>query len=164
MKKAVSFILAIILCLSLCACGSNNSNSNSASKYAGTYNHEGSYYDTIEGGKVYTNEELILNNDGTGTLVVKSLTDAPNFLYSKYVLKKGDVLLSYDLKWNESDGYLVITGTGKQYFEVQPYGVAKAIGALLTNGISVSISESYELKGNKLFEVGSNYAYYTKVS
>lgn len=53
MKKAVSLILAIVLCLGMCACGSNNSNSTTTGTTTGTNSNIDSHP-----------KATIINNDG----------------------------------------------------------------------------------------------------
>lgn len=152
MKKAVSLLLVFVLCLSLCACGGKGKKS----KYIGKYINN-SYLQTYDSQKIEVTEEMIINKDGTGTIVMKSLSEVYISL-GQTRIQNGDILLSYEIEWEESDGYLVVTGSGMQYYKLNHASVT----AYNPEGESVEISDSYELKGNKLFEVGMEFAAYTK--
>ena len=167
MRKVLCLLLALVMCLSLLACSGNSSNSNKEenqevnnSKYIGTYTTQKQFMD-LSGMKFQTSTEMVLSADGTGTYVMKATT-ANSLMYGKYNVAEGDVLLSYDLQWEESGDYLVINGSGKQYYELTNTNIS----AMISEGKAVTISESYELKGNKLINVNdtAGYAAYTKTN
>lgn len=163
MRKIVSLLLALVLCLGLCACNSSKEENHeeSNSKYIGTYTTQKQFMD-LSGMKFQTSTEMVLSADGTGTCVMKATTTNEHLMYNKYKVVEGDVLLFYDLQWEESGDYLVITGSGKQYYELSNWNIS----AMIPEGIAVTMSESYELKGNKLFNVNdtTGFADYTKTN
>ena len=161
MKRILSLLLALALSLSLCACGTNKEKS----KYVGTYTYNNSsYYRTVGDEKFTVTYSLVLDSDGTGHLALKSEEAAKcssNAIYY-YEIKKGDILLEYELKWKVVDGYLVIDGIGRKYFSTL-YPGSYHIGKFGGEGEQITISESYLLKGNQLVNVAGDYAEYTKV-
>ena len=154
MKKVISILLVLVMALSLCACGEN-------SKYVGTYDGGDGFYQVRDGFKIEFTRKIVLNSNGSGIYTGTSKSSIPSFLYGKASISEGDILFTYNLKWEISDGYLVINGTGKQYCKRDNM---ETIVEMIPGGIEATISQSYELKGNKLFLAGSNYASFTKVN
>ena len=161
MKKVLFLFFALLLCLSVCACESNKEES----KYVGAYTHNyTSYYRTIGDEKFTVAYSLVLNSGGTGNLTLKAQESAKcssNAIYY-YEINKGDILLEYELEWKVADGYLVIDGIGRKYFSTL-YPGSYHIGKFGGEGEQITISESYQLKGNQLVNVAGDYAEYTKV-
>ena len=153
MKKALSLILALVLCLSLCACSSKESE-----KYVGTYECSSRYSTGDFVDSVSYKEEMILNKDGTGLFKCVCTKD------SKYV-SSGAVLIEGNISWEESDGYIIIAKSGTKYLNMEPhYYVNNYYNFFHTNGNEpYNHTQTYELKGNKLFDVESNFADYDKV-
>ena len=152
MKKVISILLVLVIALSLCACGGKG-------KYVGTYTSEG-HFDVRDGSSYQVSTKLVINSDGTGSLVATSLDEDDSVLYGKYELNVGDVFYAYELTWEESDGYLIINGTGKRYYKMGEWSIED----MVPEGTPVTLSESYELKGNQLFQVGRDYVSYTKTN
>ena len=158
MKKTLSLILALILCLSLCACGVN--------KYVGTYTDETIGVYRVEDIHFKTTNIMTLNANGTGTLIMKA-TESVSPSYSaenNYEIKAGDILCQYTLNWEDVDGYLVVDGTGQRYYTPSAGYPGQIIDYSRDKiGAQITMSESYELKGNKLFIAGRDLASFTKV-
>ena len=109
---------------------------------------------------------MTLNADGTGTLIMKAAESVKPIgsAENDYEIKTGDILYQYTLNWEDVDGYLVVEGTGQRY-----YTPSAGYPGLIIDysrdkiGAQITMSESYELKGNKLFIVGQDLASFTKV-
>lgn len=157
MKKAVSLILVLMLCLSMCACGGNSS-----SKYVGTY--EGgaavlaSVYESYNGSTLYKSEfiqgkrTITLKADGTGSFSFKP-TKTANFT-NKAVF---DEMCNGTLVWQEDGDYLTITFHEVTYEDANHYGYMSDTRREITKTLT------FELKGAQLVSVTGSWTY-TKVN
>ena len=157
MKKTLSFILALVMCLSLCACATSiqdenssteNAHSNEENKvhsFVGLYkNKHGlpypdsaySFFTTGTGHFMGVYRYYKINADGSGEIYCEP-QETTSYLTSteKSMLEDGKDSFS----WEEADGYLVIT-----------YSDGK--------------SASYEKKGNIFINVLDSEDSFTKVS
>lgn len=83
MKKVISLLLALVLCLSLCACGGGNETPNTTEapteakkidlKIIGTWKTDPSYNDYV----------LVINDDNTGSLSVDGGTESLTWTYDE---------------------------------------------------------------------------------
>ena len=118
MQKALSLILALIMCLSLCACGLLNPEN----KYAGSYTSNYSRKFVIENGTEFgVKELLVINSDGTGTLsyISENTVSGTNNYVSPahhFTIEEGDVLAELELEWSIVNEKLMFNATGKRYY------------------------------------------------
>ena len=133
MKKAISLILVLALCMPLAACGSGGED---LSKYVGTYiGDSGQMHDDIKLPSGYSatssgTKTLVLNRGGTGTVSYVGQFD--------YSSEEPFTMYSYDIKWEVIDGYLYVTGTGNY---------------LIGSGVESKTNDQYELQGKTLVDV-----------
>lgn len=146
MKKVIALMLALIMCMCLFACGKEES------KYVGTYSNDGKMSTGFDGFSVV--KEMIISADGTGTATLTATDD-----YIDKNVKRGDVLWTIDFTWQEVEGFLATNGTKVMYY--RPDSITEE-WAWLSEPTSDAFVETYELKGNQLFEVGRDYASYNK--
>lgn len=156
MKKAISLIVVILLCLGLCACEDNSS-----SKYAGTYTANtfilAAVSEPYNGGTLHKTETvsgirtIILNADGTGSIQFTATQQATITNQSIY-----DEMSKGTLTWSEDDGYLTIT-----YHEVT-YEDPNQSFSLCSTRTDKNTTYTYELKGSQLICV-TNGLDYTRV-
>lgn len=133
MKRALSLILTLVLCLGLCACEDN-------SKYVGTYeftDHYSSWY--IE--QLYYKEILTLDADGTGTYKRTTTKDG------KYI-KEGKVVETGNIQWETSDEYIIVKYSGQRIIPERPYSFFE-----ITDPEDVERSRTFEFKGNLLIDI-----------
>ena len=149
MKKALSLILALVLCLGLCACGKTNSETH---KYVGTYTTESdSYYEMPYGPEaIWYYETLTLNDDGTGRYT-KTAANSGALIAKDAELESGDV------NWEVVDGYIVVKYSGKKYITN-----TETNHFCLGTAVTVSDSWTFELKANLLMDVATGKQEYTK--
>lgn len=153
MKKVISLIIALVLCLGLCACGASN-RTELGSQFIGTYEHK---YTLLESYSAYgynnlvnsisCKETLILNGGGTGTFKAVA-TDSGEYYQS------GDVVQEGTVQWTCDDDYITITFSGFSY--------KKDYGKNTTE--QIDYSTTYEKKAGTLHKASSGYLVYTKVS
>lgn len=146
MKKAISLILALVLCLSLCACGDNKE----LEKYYGTYEWEIAYMASVAD-YVSAKETITISKNGTGTFCVVCTKDS-QYITADTVLAEGTI------SWEEVDGYIVITSSGTTYLNEESHFAGNGhYNFYHANGNSpLNNTKTYELKGNKLFNVESS--------
>ena len=116
MKKTISIVFVLVMCLSLCACGGN-------SKYVGTYTNSNrtmrmNYPDQSNYWRIETFDgicTLTLNSDGTGSQVFVAHT-------VPYV---GSNVTVYDcpITWEVVDDYLYVTGSCTALLNSQTYSI-----------------------------------------
>ena len=134
MKKALSLLLALVLCLSLCACGNS-----AESKYIGTYSNSNYGVNQIvvdntgyAHGRhtLYGTRTLTLNSDGTGK----------DIFIADEVPHIGTNITVYDcsITWEVIDEYLYITGTTEHY--------------ATHSGSTISVDDRYILEGKTLVD------------
>ena len=151
MKKSISLILALVLCLGLLsACG----NSKEMEKYAGVYT--ASYYEFwVPQDNFYYKKEMVLNSDGTGTYTGTATSDG---LY----IPTGTPVGIGTITWEVSDGYIVVksvitsfvNNNDGKYFTLFPNEA----------GYETSTeTETYELKGNVLMPVAQSGGNWEKI-
>ena len=147
MKKAISLIMAFVLCLGLCACGNQSSN-NENSKFVGTYTSD----DTVtvnRGTVISTKKTMTLRSDGTGYIeeVSSESFDSDPI---------GTVIKKYNVTWQCDEIYITIetTLTYHKYSAIDYFNVA----------IGESDSVTYELKGTQLFRPNQSFAQWDKKS
>ena len=152
MKKAISLIMAFVLCLGLCACGNQSSNNESSnnenSKFVGTYTSD----DTVtvnRGTVISTKKTMTLRSDGTGYIeeVSSESFDSDPI---------GTVIKKYNVTWQCDETYITIetTLTYHKYSAIDYFNVA----------IGDSNSVTYELKGTQLFRPNQSFAQWDKKS
>lgn len=159
MKRAISIILVFAICLAMGACGSR-------SKYVGTYKKSCIVFETFHEGKfgeLRAEREMTLSHDGSGTLVVKSLDDNSGIrsaLVGDEGIKKGDILIEYTLTWEETENYITISGSGKNYIPL-------TYGYLISKhpvGEQQDLPETrYRLDGDLLVPIAGNGSEYQKI-
>lgn len=145
MKKVISLLLALVMCLSMCACGVNNtetSNNSQNQKYVGIYENE---YNAGSFAVFYT-VSLELLPDGTGTYTgIATEVDASQCTIG---LEEGDVVSEGTVAWEVSDDYIVI------HYSITLSLTNKLLGKWSTTTQEPkSWTETYELKGSKLINV-----------
>ena len=158
MKKALSLIMALVLCLGLCACADNRTEPGSqtelGSQFVGTYNkstrtlseyYSGWGYDNLVNYIDYTST-LTLNGGGTGTFKATTIEAG------KY-WQVGDVIEEGTVQWTCEDDYITITYSGFSY--------SKSYGKNTTTPIDYTVT--YEKKAGTLHDVSSGNLVYTKV-
>ncbi len=147
MKKALSLLLALVMCLSLCACGGNKE----MKKYAGIYSGNIHYYEAIYGPeKLYNMETLTLNADGTGHYEVTATSSG------KFILE-GTTLQSGDVTWEVSDNYIVVQYSGQDWLTTDENYYYH-----LGDPEAVSKSWTLEKKANLLMDVATGNQEFTK--
>lgn len=145
MKKVISLLLALVMCLSMCACGVNNtetSNNSQNKKYVGIYENEYS----VGSFAVFYTVSLELLPDGTGTYTgIATKVDASQCTIG---LEEGDVVRKGTVDWEVSDDYIVI------HYSITLNLTKKLLGKWSTTTQEPeSWTETYELKGSKLINV-----------
>ena len=152
MKKAISLIMALVLCLGLCACAGNSTEQ--GSQFVGTYNksarthseyYSGWGYDNLVNYIEYTTT-MTLNAGGTGTFKATTIEAG------KY-WKVGDVIEEGTVQWTCEGEYITITYSGFSY--------TKHHGNNKTTPINNTVT--YEKKAGTLHDVSSGNLVYTKV-
>ena len=76
MKKVISLLLALVMCLSLCACGGNETPTEAEKadlKIIGTWKTDPSYNDYV----------MVINDDNTGSLSVNGGTESLTWTYDE---------------------------------------------------------------------------------
>lgn len=155
MKKALSLILALVMCLSFCACSSSESDevkNDETGKYIGQYQtgdsqfQYGNYQDSF-----YFVKQLQLVTGGTGTYEWKASTNG-KYVTNGAIIEKGTV------SWYVSDGYLVVTYSGTNYVNSNDSSYYT-----LDGNNTVQVTETFELKGHLLIDVASNRQEYEKI-
>ena len=145
MKKALSLILALVLCLGLCACGNS-----SGKKFVGEYIEDRGY--GIERSGNHIQQTFVLKSGGTGTY--KETVDKGDA-----IVEAGRLIADGTITWKVEDEYVVIT-TNIDYY----YGWENSI-PYFSNEIcsSKTTTETYELKGNKLINITDENDIWSKV-
>ena len=139
MKKALSLILALVMCLSLCACGS--------SKYIGSYHKE---YNIAGNGYwgdwVRAEEVLELKANGKGTFQVILTHNSEN-------ISAGTVVREGTVTWKKSGEYVIITRSGTEYLRKEKHPQYDDYYYYADGNTPYEQAETYELKGNQLIDV-----------
>ena len=149
MKKTLSLILALILCLSLCACGTT-----STSQFVGTYEDKYSITEYYSGWgynnlthQISCTEVLTLNDGGTGTFETTATSSGEYY-------QVGDVIEKGTVKWTDEGDYITITFSGFRYNKDYGNNTTKPIDRTST----------YEKKAGTLHSASSGTLVYTKIS
>ena len=147
MKKVISLIMVLVLCLGLCACADQGS------QFTGTYEHKGELteYYSVYG---YNNcvhtikytETLILNGDGTGTFKAIATSSGEHY-------KVGDVVQEGTVTWTCEGEYITIKYNGSSYNKDYGKNTTKLI----------DYTSTYEKKAGTLHSASSGYLAYSKV-
>ena len=131
MKRIISLVLLVIICVSLCACGGKSKGNSKNDKYVGTYVGPWCYtFEHIPWGELgstyvdkynsYRNGEVTftLNSDGTGTLrfVSDDLALNDNEHYS-HVEKE---IFNCPITWEVVDEYLYLSGSCESKYDTEP--------------------------------------------
>ena len=148
MKKALSLILVLVLCLGICACTSKQE-----SKFIGTYEHKYTFSEHYSAygynNLVHTiscTEILTLEHDGVGTFKTKATTAGKYYAV-------GDVVTEGTVKWMVEDGYITIKFSGSRYNK--DYG---------NNKIEpINRTSAYERKAGTLHYASDGMIAYTKI-
>lgn len=147
MKKVVSLLLVLAVCLGLCACGGGKS-----SQFVGMYEDEGQYTEHYSGwgydnlvNDISCIYRLTLNDGGTGTFERKATSDGKFYKYGDYI-EKGTV------HWIAEDNYVSVTFKGTKY--TKDYGNDKEE--------VIDRTETYERKAGTLHYTTGGVAY-TKI-
>ena len=149
MKKAVSLLLALVLCLGLCAC----SNAESTSQFVGTYEDK---YEITEYYKLYIYDNLVhhisckkvltLNDGGTGTFKTTATSAGEHY-------QVGDIVEEGTVTWMAEGDYITITYKGFRY--------KKDYGNNTTE--LIDHTSTYEKKAGTLHTTASGILAYTKI-
>ena len=150
MKKIISIVLLLALCLSLCACGATSA---SGMKFVGTYEDKGQLSVGYSGWGMnnlvdyvsYT-ETLELDNGGTGTY--KSVATSQG----KYH-KVGDVIEKGTVTWKSDGEYVTISIRGIRYDKSYGNNTEEPFDRTST----------YEMKAGTLHDASSGSLAYTKI-
>ena len=155
MKKGLSLILVLVLCLGLCACGSKT-------KYVGTYESRASVLASVsesyKGSTLYKSElvygtrTITLNSDGTGTI---HFTTTENVNPTNKAVF--DETCNGTLTWNVDGDYLTITFNEITYEDINHPGF------MSDTRREVAKTITFELKGAQLVSVSGSWTY-TKVN
>lgn len=146
MKKIISILLVLVMCLGLCACGKDNNSTNS--KYTGVYECD---FTTGLLNLAFT-KRMELRPNGTGRYTEVTTNAAyPN-------IPVGTTIAEGTLSWKVLDGYVTITCEFNNYLYK---GDAPSEWLLIATDKKKTI-ETYELKGSKLFDVAHDYIVWDK--
>lgn len=150
MKKIISIVLLLALCLSLCACGAM---SDSGTKFVGTYEDKGQISVTYSGwgynnlvDTVSYKETLKLESDGGGSYEQVATTKG------KYH-EIGDVIAEGTVTWETDGEYVTVTIRGTSYKRDNGNNVEVPIDRTVT----------YEMKGSTLHSASNGSLAYTKI-
>ena len=153
MKRFLSLLLTLTLTMSLCACGGGSIGGDAAgSKYTGTYStdiHIVSYYNGFGDDAYAGTAKMIINQDGTGKVIVTYAQDVQQYnnltgVELLFSAKAGDIYSEIDLTWTEVDSCLVVNFSGKEH---RPNGKT----------LDRSGSITFEKKGNLLEMLGGDW-------
>jgi len=151
MKKVISLIMVLVLCLGLCACAGNRTEL--GSQFVGKYEYKGElteYYSAYGYNNLvhtikYT-ETLTLNGGGTGTFKAIATSSGEHY-------QAGDVIKEGTVTWTCEGEYITIKYSGSSYNKDYGKNTTKLIDSTST----------YEKKAGTLHSASSGYLAYTKV-
>ena len=115
MKKTITLVLVLAVCLGLCACGGGKN-----SKFVGMYEYKGQFTERYSGwgydnlvNDISCTYRLTLNSGGTGTFERKATSDGKFFKY-------GDIIEEGKVTWVAEGDYVTVTFNGTRY--IKNYG------------------------------------------
>ena len=156
MKKAISVLLALVMCLGMCACGDGDKFDSKSEtmdpvmeKYVGNYKFDSYCENIFTHDKYQFSETMTLNADGTGTYC-RIVTEASKYILAGVVVEDGTIT------WEVSDDYLIINYNGKDYTGSEDGFM------VITEPSDYIQTYSFELKGHLLTNLTAGHRSYKK--